>query len=58
MEYLQENISTRPEPRRYIWAIIDKYGLGMNCPVAKDAYEYSVALPLHNCMQAEDYEYS
>mgnify|MGYP000847071460 CR=1 FL=1 len=61
MEYLQENgVSTRPGTQavHMLGYYRDKYGLrDEDCPVAKDAYEYSVALPLHNCMQAEDYEY-
>jgi len=61
MEYLQENgISTRPGTQavHVLGYYRDKYGLrDEDYPVAKDVYEHSIALPLHNCMQAEDYEY-
>ena len=61
MEYLQENgVSTRPGTQavHMLGYYGDKYGLrDEDCPVAKDVYEHSIALPLHNCMQAEDYEY-
>jgi len=61
MEYLQENgISTRPGTQavHMLGYYRDKYGLqDEDYPVAKDVYEHSIALPLHNCMQAEDYEY-
>jgi perosamine synthetase len=61
MEYLQRNrISTRPGTHavHMLGYYQNKYGLrDDDFPVAKDAYEHSIALPLHNCMQAEDYEY-
>lgn len=61
MEYLQENlISTRPGTHavHMLGYYQKKYGLqDEDLPVAKDVYENSIALPLHNSMQPEDYEY-
>lgn len=61
MEYLQENgISTRPGTHavHMLGYYQEKYGLQAgDLPFAQDVYEHSIALPLHNSMQPEDYEY-
>lgn len=61
MESLQESgISTRPGTQavHMLGYYREKYGLqDGDFPVAQDTYEHSIALPLHNRMHAEDYEY-
>lgn len=61
MEYLQGNgISTRPGTQavHMLGYYREKYGLqDEDFLHAKDVYEHSIAIPLHNCMQEEDYHY-
>lgn len=61
MELLHsKGISTRPGTHavHMLGYYADKYGLKPeNYPVSRDCYLYTVALPLHNRMTEEDYQY-
>lgn len=61
MEYLQQNgISTRPGTHavHMLNFYAQKYGIKPeDYPGAQAANDYSMAIPLHNNMSAEDYEY-
>ncbi len=61
MEYLQENgIYTRPGTHAVHMLGYYKENYGMkpeDCPNARDADQYSMAIPLHNKMAQEDYDY-
>lgn len=61
MEYLQENgIYTRPGTHavHMLGYYKDNYGLSADdFPNARDADQFSMAIPLHNKMTADDYDY-
>jgi perosamine synthetase len=61
MEYLQsKGISTRPGTHAVhkLGYYKDKFGLNIDdYPVARDCDCYSIAIPLHNQMTSEDYQY-
>jgi dTDP-4-amino-4,6-dideoxygalactose transaminase len=61
MELLQQNgISTRPGTHAVhtLGYYRDKFGLKPDdYPEARDCDRYSMAIPLHNRMMAEDYQY-
>jgi len=61
MEFLQNmGVSTRPGTQavHMLKYYRDKYNLHEDqFPVSKNAYYHSIALPLHNCMNEQDYHY-